>query len=586
MSAATESIRLPVMWTRLMAIVEEQARSLIKTAFSETVSEAGDLSAGVFDTQGRMIAQAVTGTPGHVNSMAEAVRHFVDKFPVADMKPGDHFITNDPWLSSGHLHDVTVVSPAFHGGRAVGLFACTCHQVDIGGLGQGPDGRSIFEEGLFIPLMRLAREGVFNEDLFEIVRANVRQPKQVEGDIRSYATCNHLGERRLAAMLDEFAGTSFEALADFVIERSRAAMVEAIGKLPRGTYRNEMTLDGYDAPVTLQAALTVEDDRVVIDYEGSAPASPHGINLVMNYTRAYSAFGVRAAVAPEVPNNAGSLAPIEVRAPLGSILNVEKPRPVCARHIIGQFLPDVVLGCFAKIDEAAIPAEGASCIWGIQARGGPEIGAAPGANRDAEARSFDVLFFNSGGSGARSRDDGLSATAFPSGVRALPVEAIETRAPVVVWKKELRPDSGGAGAARGGLGQTVEVGTRDGAPFAVFAMFDRVDNPARGRSTGDPGAAGKVARADGTPLRAKGRQIVPAGDRLRIDLPGGGGHGDPLSRPAESVAADVAEGYVSRGAAETQYGIVFGIDGAAVDAEGTKTERAKRRSAKTTGDRT
>ncbi len=578
--SATDAIRLPVMWTRLMAIVEEQARSLIKTAFSETVSEAGDLSAGVFDTQGRMIAQAVTGTPGHVNSMAEAVVHFLDKFPVTDMKPGDHFITNDPWLSSGHLHDVTVVSPAFHadgdGAEAVALFACTCHQVDIGGLGQGPDGRSIFEEGLFIPLMRLAREGVFNEDLFEIVRANVRQPKQVEGDIRSYATCNQLGERRLAAMLDEFPDIGFGALADFVVDRSRAAMVEAIGKLPRGTYRNEMTLDGYDAPVTLHAALTVEDDRVVIDYDGSAPASPHGINLVMNYTRAYSAFGVRAAVAPEVPNNAGSLAPIEVRAPLGCILNVEKPRPVCARHIIGQFLPDVVLGCFAKIDEAAIPAEGASCIWGIQARGGPEIGAAPGANRDTEARSFDVLFFNSGGSGARSADDGLSATAFPSGVRALPVEAVETRAPVVVWKKELRPDSGGAGAARGGLGQTVEVGTRDGAPFAVFAMFDRVDNPARGRMAGDGGAPGRVARADGTPLRAKGRQIIPTGDRLRIDLPGGGGHGDPLARPAEAVAADVAEGYVSPAAADTDYGVVLDAAGA-VDAPATAAARAKRR---------
>jgi N-methylhydantoinase B/oxoprolinase/acetone carboxylase alpha subunit len=219
---------------------------------------------------------------------------------------------------------------------------------------------------------------------------------------------------------------------------------------------------------------------------------------------------------------------------------------------------------------------GASCFWGIQARGGPEIGAAPGANRDTEARSFDVLFFNSGGSGARSRDDGLSATAFPSGVRALPVEAIETRAPVVVWRKELRPDSGGAGTARGGLGQTVEVGTRDGAPFAVFAMFDRVDNPARGRMTGDSGAPGTVVRADGTALKAKGRQIVPAGDRLRIDLPGGGGHGDPLNRPVEAVAADVAEGYVSREAAEIHYGVVAGPDGV-VDGAATGTMRAARR---------
>lgn len=560
------AIRYPVMWTRLSAIVEEQARSLIKTAFSETVSEAGDLSAGVFDRQGRMIAQAVTGTPGHVNSMAIAVGHFLERFPVAGMKPGDHFITNDPWLASGHVHDVTVVSPAFHDGEAVALFACTCHQVDIGGLGQGPDGRSIYEEGLNIPLMRLAREGVFNEDLFEIIRANVRQPLPVEGDIKSYATCNHLGERRLAAMLDEFAGTDFADLADFVVDRSRAAMVDAIRKLPNGRHTNSVTLDGYDRPVTLNATLEIGDDAVSIDFDGTSPASDHGINLVMNYTTAYTAFGVRAAIAPEIPNNAGSLAPIEISAPVGSILNVEKPRPVSARHIIGQFLPDVVLGCLAKIDEAAIPAEGASCLWGVQMRGGPEIGAAKGKNQAGDAASFDLLFFNSGGSGARSTVDGLSATAFPSGVRALPVEAIETRSPIVIWRKELRPDSGGAGRSRGGLGQIVEVGTRDGAPFALFAMYDRVENPARGRASGDNGAAGVVATtfgttASGAPLKPKGKQIIAAGDRVRIDLPGGGGHGDPHARPVDAVAADIAEGYVSAERAAADYGVEINADG-------------------------
>ena len=554
-------IRYPVLWNRLTAIVEEQARSLIKTAFSETVSEAGDLSAGVFDTRGRMVAQAVTGTPGHVNSMAEAVGYFLEKFPAAEMKPGDHFITNDPWLSSGHLHDITVVSPAFHRNELSALFACTCHQVDIGGLGQCPDGRSIYEEGLFIPIMRLAREGAFNEDLFEIVRANVRQPDPVEGDIRSYATCNQLGERRLAAMLDEFDGIRFDALADFILERSQDAMQDAIRALPDGIYRNTITLDGIDRPITLNAALTVDGERIVIDFDGSSPASAYGVNLVMNYTLAYTAFGVRAAVAPEIPNNAGSLAPVEVRAPLGSILNVEKPRPVSARHIIGQFLPDVVLGCLAKVPGLEVPAEGAACLWGIQVRGGPEIGAAPGMNRDSDAAPFDLLSFNSGGSGARPAVDGLSATAFPSGVRALPVEAIETRAPVVVWRKELRPDSGGAGKYRGGLGQTVEMGTRDGAPFALFAMYDRVDNPARGRNGGADGAAGTVATAGGSPLRPKGRQIVGAGDRVRVDLPGGGGHGDPHDRPAAAVAADIAEGYVTADAARRLYGVEIGDDG-------------------------
>ncbi len=554
-------IRYPVMWSRLTAIVEEQALGLIKTAFSETVSEAGDLSAGVFDTRGRMVAQAVTGTPGHVNSMAAAVGHFLAKFPVAGMRPGDHFITNDPWLSSGHLHDITVVSPAFHRGEPAALFACTCHQVDIGGLGQGPDGRSIYEEGLFIPIMRLAREGVFNEELLEIVRANVRQPDPVEGDVRSYATCNLLGERRLAAMLNEYDDVRFDELADFIVERSRRAMQVAIRALPDGTYRNAMTLDGYDRPVTLNAALTIDGERIVMDFDGSSPASPYGINLVMNYTLAYTAFGVRAAIAPEIPNNAGSLAPVEVRAPAGSILNVEKPRPVCARHIIGQFLPDVVLGCLANVPGLEVPAEGAACLWGIQVRGGPEIGAAPDRNDDGEAVPFDLLTFNSGGSGARQELDGLSATAFPSGVRALPVEAVEARAPVVVWRKELRPDSGGAGRQRGGLGQTVELGTRDGAPFALFAMYDRVDNPPRGRDGGADGAPGTVSTASGAVLRPKGRQVVGAGDRVRLDLPGGGGHGDPHERSTGAIALDIAEGYVTAEAARDLYDVRVDGDG-------------------------
>lgn len=560
-------IKLQIMWTRLMAVVEEQARSLIRTAFSETVSEAGDLSAGVFDRQGRMIAQAVTGTPGHVNSMAEAVRHFVAKFPPETMQPGDHFITNDPWLSSGHLHDVTVVSPAFHDGRLAGLFACTCHQVDIGGLGQGPDGRSIYEEGLFIPLMRLARGGVVNEDLLEIVRANVRQPAQVEGDIRSYMTCNHVGERRLGEMLDEFSGIDMDTLADFVFERSRTAMIAALKELPKGTFVNEMQLDGYDQPVLLRAALTIGDDGVTVDYEGSSPASQRGINLVMNYTKAYTAFGVRAVVAPGVPNNAGSLSPIEIKAPTGSILNVEKPWPVCARHIIGQFLPDVVLGCFAQVVPDRVPAEGASCIWGIQMRGGPEVGAAPSVRANDKPKRFDVLFFNSGGSGARPGKDGLSATAFPSGVRALAVEAIENRAPVLIRRKEMLPDTGGAGARRGGLAQVVEVGTRDGAPFAFFGMFDRVENPARGRAGGLPGSAGIVRVAEGDALAAKGKQVVAAGERLRIELPGGGGIGDPKTRDPEAVAEDVAAGLVSADAARELYGVALDAAGAVDEAE-------------------
>src|SRR5436190_23346157 len=257
-NTALTQLHTQIMWSRLIAVVEEQAQTLVRTAFSTSVREAGDLSAGVFDARGRMLAQAVTGTPGHVNSMANAVKHFLEAYPLAGMRPGDHYITNDPWLTCGHLHDLTVVSPTFLDGRAVGLFACTVHVVDIGGLGMGPDGRQVFEEGLAIPLMPLAREGRMNEDLLRILRANVREPLQVEGDVYALAACNDEGSRRLVEMMEEFGIANLDRLGEHIIETSRAATLEAIGKLTPGKYKNSVRMDGYDRPLTLAAEMTHE----------------------------------------------------------------------------------------------------------------------------------------------------------------------------------------------------------------------------------------------------------------------------------------------------------------------------------------
>src|ERR1700746_2472011 len=261
-NAALAQIHTQIMWSRLIAVVEEQAQTMLRTAFSTSVREAGDLSAGVFDREGRMLAQAVTGTPGHVNSMANAVIHFLKVYPLATMKPGDHYITNDPWLTSGHLHDITVVTPSFYEGKPVGLFACTVHVVDIGGLGMGPDCRQVFEEGLSIPIMPLARDGAMNEDLLRIVRANVREPLQVEGDIYALAACNDEGGRRLIEMMREFEIAHLETLGESIYETSREAMLDAIRALPRGTYRTQLNMDGYDKPLTLAAAMSISDDGI------------------------------------------------------------------------------------------------------------------------------------------------------------------------------------------------------------------------------------------------------------------------------------------------------------------------------------
>jgi N-methylhydantoinase B len=578
-NAALAQIHTQIMWNRLIAVVEEQAQTMLRTAFSTSVREAGDLSAGVFDRHGRMLAQAVTGTPGHVNSMANAVRYFLDVYPLATMKPGDHYITNDPWLTSGHLHDITVVTPSFYRGEAVGLFANTIHVVDIGGLGMGPDGRQVFEEGLSIPIMQLAREGRMNEDLLRVVRANVREPLQVEGDIYACAACNDEGSRRLTDMMDEFEIADLDRLGDTIIEASRDATLERIRALPKGAYRNSLTMDGYDKPLLLNAALTISDDGVHVDYDGTSPASAFGINVVFNYCLAYTAFGVKCLVAPEVPNNAGSLAPITVSAPEGCVLNAKRPWPVAARHTVGQMLPDVVAGCLQQAIAGGVPAEGASSLWNPQIFGGgslvDEVEEGTDANKLPE---FSTVIFHCGGAGARPEKDGLSATAFPSGVRTIPVEATESVAPIVFYRREFRDGSGGPGQFRGGLGQVIELGGAGATPLALLCNFERVRHPARGRSGGRPGAAGVVTLRSGRPIRPKGRQTVPPRDAICLQLPGGGGFGDPRTRDPQHVREDVLDGLITAEAARRDYGVAISADGE-IDVAETERLRASKKSA-------
>jgi len=555
------AIRRHIMWNRLIAVVEEQAQTMIRTAFSTTVREAGDLSAGLFDLKGRMLAQAVTGTPGHVNSMMESVGHFLAKFPAASMREGDHYITNDPWLGTGHLHDLTVVSPAFRRGLIVGLFANTAHVIDIGGLGMGPEGRSVFEEGIYIPIVKCFDEGRPNETFFDFLRAGSRLPIELVGDVYSLCACNDAGARRLAEMMDEFGIESLESIAEFIFEASLRATVAEIQRLPKGVWRAELHSDGFEAPVTLRAAMTIGADQIAVDFAGTSGLSSRGINVPAAYCRAYASFGIKVVVAPEVPNNWASLTPFRMKIPDGSILNAPRPYPVSVRHVIGQLLPDLMMGCLHQVVPQRVAAEGSSCLWNPPLRGGSAVSGQARGNRRV-LPDFEIITFNSGGAGARPLRDGLDATAFPSGVRTMPVEATENVAPIVIWRKELRPDSGGPGRTRGGLGQVIEIGARDDLEFACNAIFDRIANAPRGRDGGMSGAPGRVELKSGAPLRAKGFQVIPDGERLVLSLPGGGGAGDPTERDQSVVARDVEDGLVSVASARADYGVTIKPDGA------------------------
>ena len=549
MTVAPTAVQYQVMWNRLISIVEEQAQALVRTAFSTSVREAGDLSAGVYDRAGNMLAQAVTGTPGHVNAMADAVAHFIHDIGTEHFQDGDVYITNDPWKGTGHLHDITIVTPSFCNKNFVGFFACTAHIVDIGGRGFGADANSIYEEGLYIPIMKFANAGQVDRTLTQIIRANVREPDQLIGDIYALATCNTIGQRRLLQMMQEFHLHNLDGIADFILSNSHRATLERINALKTGHAKGQMRSDGYSHPIDIHVDLSIQKDRVVCDFSGTSALDKKGINCPLVYTKAYACYALKCAIAPDIPNNAASLAPFEISAPEGSILNAKHPAPVALRHVIGHMVPDAVYAALDQLLPNLVPAEGAGCLCNFQLSLRPRTDApAP-----PHAKRAEVLTFNSGGSGARPALDGMNTTAFPSGVMTMPVEATEQAGPILIWRKELRKDSGGAGQYRGGLGQYMYVGAQEGHEFDIQAMFDRVKHPANGRQGGQQGAPTTIGLDDSTPLRGKGKQFVPHGRIVQMAFAGGAGYGAPSKRDAAQVKRDLAFGYISKEAAIKHY---------------------------------
>jgi N-methylhydantoinase B len=556
-----DPVTLEILWSRLVTVTNEQAAALQRTSFTPIVRESGDLSASVFDAQGRMLAQAVTGTPGHINSLATAMHHFLAVFPPETLKPGDVLVTNDPWKTSGQLNDISVVTPAFRDSKLLGFFGNTCHAMDIGGRGLSADANEVYEEGLAIPITKLYDAGAPNEELFRLLAANVRAPYEVVGDVHAQVAGNQVGVDRLLEYLGDFGLNDLEDLGAEILGRSERAMREAISELPDGDYHKTIHTDGLDDPVTIRCRVSVRGDAIVVDYEGSSPQIDRGMNVVLNYTAAYTSYAIKCAITPEVPHNDGSFRPVTTLAPEGSILNPRFPAAVAGRHIVGHFLPHAVLGALVRIIPERVIAEGAGNIWLTTVRGA-------GRNR------FVTVFFAAGGTGARPTADGLSCHSFPSGIATTPVEVIETTSPVVVRRKELRRDSGGPGRFRGGLGQSIEVEVRSGEPFVVSSLSDRMRFAAEGYLGGKPGAKGGIRTSMGTRPNIKLSQRFPPATRFTLELPGGGGFHDPLERDPEAVAHDVTEGLVSTRSAERDYGVRVTRSGRV---SGLTPQRPKRR---------
>jgi N-methylhydantoinase B len=575
MNQTLDSITLEILWNRLLSVCNEQQVTLMRTAFSTIVRESQDLACGVFDTRGYMIAQSLTGTPGHINAMATGVRHFLNAYPPETLKPGDVLVTNDPWQTAGQINDLTVLTPVFKGDRIVGYFASTCHAPDIGGRILSAEAHEVFEEGLRVPITKLFDRGEPNHELIKIIRANVRTPEETVGDLYAQASCNAVGARSLLQFMDEFSLETVDPLADQIIARSERALREAIRRIPNGRYENETWSDGFEEPIQIKVAVTVEDEDIFIDFAGSSPQSERGINVVLNYTQAYASFAIKAAVSSEVPHNEGSFRPVHVTAPRGSILNCIDPAAVASRHLIGHFLPGVIFGALAQAMPGRLMAGGAEPVWISIWRG----------QWPASSELFTFTLFQLGGAGARAARDGLSATGFPSGVGGVPAEIIESLAPLLQRRRELRTNSGGAGKYRGGLGQWTEMGCLSGKSWTLSGMIDRIHYPGVGLDGGKPGACGEFILSDGSRPQPKALLSLAPEMRVQLNLPGGGGYGNPFDRDTHLVLDDVVNGYVTIDAAEREYGVVVRFLGAedqlvrlpehyAIDEEATRQRRA------------
>jgi N-methylhydantoinase B len=534
-----DPITLEILWERLITIVDEGAVSLRNTAFSLLVREGNDFAVVLLDPQGNAVAQNRACLPNFAGTIPPTVRYVIEKFK-GTWQPGDVVIMNDPWISSGHVNDISIVTPIF-GEEGIAAFAANAaHSADIGGLKFGGKGRDMYEEGLRIPAAKLYRAGEPNRLLFQIIRENVRLPDQVIGDIESQVAANETAGRKLKELMKEFAIHDLTDLAAAILSRSEAVVREAIQAIPDGTWSHEVKMDGFDRPLTIRATVSIQGSAIHVDYTGTSPQIDFPLNSVPNYTYAYTVYPVRTALCPGIPNNDGALRPITVSAPPGTVLNPLPPAPVSQRHLLGHFCAGAVYGALAQVIPNKVIAECGST---------PSVTLVMAGEREDGSR-FGEMVFVAGGMGAGPTTDGLSCVNFPANVAASPVEVLESTLPILYEEKEYIPDSGGRGEFRGGLGSRHRFRIVSAKPVWLSPLVDRIKFAAQGLNGGEPGSLLKLSVDPPKPIPPKDFTMLESGDVVTMDLPGGGGYGSPEKRKQALIERDIVKGLVK--AADTQ----------------------------------
>ena len=539
---AIDPISLGILWDRLISIADESVSALIRTSFSNVVRESHDLTCVLFDAKGRSVAQGTDSSPAFIGTAPNTLRQMLGRFPAASLKPGDVLMTNDPWIGTGHLYDVNLVRPVFHQGRLVGYSMSITHLPDIGGRGWATDAAEIFEEGLWIPVCKIVEAGRLNEAWIDLIRHNVRVPEQVIGDIMANVSCTEVGARALSKFLDEYGIADLDALADTITEQSERALREALRAIPDGVYRSAMPIDGPKDTIQLACAVEIRGDEAFIDFAGSTPTVRAGINVPYCYTNAFSLYAIKCVTVPKIPNNSGFVRPVTVTAPPGCILNALPPAPTGGRHVVGHFIPPLI---FAALED----------FLPTRVQAGPGMnGAASFQGTHRDGRALSSVYLASGGYGALEGTDGAATTPSPSNMTSTPTEIWENLTSTLIEEKVLLTDSGGAGEARGGLGQRIVFRNTSGAPMNVSPFGAQTLYPARGFRGGKPGSLRQIL-VNGKPVPSQDRLTLADGDTMTKIEPGGGGFGSPQKRARAKVLDDVRNGYVSKAAAKSDYGV-------------------------------
>jgi N-methylhydantoinase B len=564
-----DPVTLEILWRRLISIVDEADTTVARTAFSSLLRDAHDYTCMFTDRKGRELAQGSFATPGQSGAMALGIKNLVTNLPPDRYGPGDVFITNDPWALAGHLNDVCVMSPIFYKDSLVGFTACVFHHSDIGGR-VSSDNHDVYEDGLFIPFVKLYDGDVLNEAVIEMIKWNVRTPDEVIGDIRSQIAANHVCAQKICQMLEEYKMDSLDDLADEIIGRTEMSMRSAIEKLNDGVYRAEgivEQMEGKDA-VVIKAAVEIKGNSITVDLDGSSKQVDWGGNVVFNFTYAYVFMAMKSMFDPYIPNNDGCAAPISMKAPGGSVVNCKFPAAVAARMQIGHFLTEIIYRAMAE----ALPDRVIAGSGGTPATMNVFYG------KRHDASPWHSVIIRGGGMGASTVNDGYYDFIFPANGANTPVEIFESDTPLIVEKRELLTDSGGPGKMKGGLGRRVVFRIPDDEyaplpPVSLGIQSGRYRYPPEGLFDGKDGAKAQFL-INGKPGNPYGLTHLKPGDVVIMDAAGGGGYGNPLERDPELIENDVVDGYISLESARNDYGVVINPDTMNINVDATEKLRA------------